>query len=505
MREMKILSLLCLTLLVFPNVSLATPVPDTGFTNCVDEDDIIPCPQPGEPFYGQDAQYSTNPQSYTKLDASGNPLPDDAPWPWSMVKDNVTGLIWEVKTDKDDIPNYANPHDADNEYTWYDSNPATNGGNPGFPGDGTDTEDFIAALNETNFGGYSDWRLPTVKELSFIKNMDNYSTHIDTTYFPNTVAAYYQTSTSYLSLVWIVLFQSGEVWDLVKSSYSPYHARAVRGDAQTSNNIIDNGDGTLTDTGTGLMWQQSYAGNPTWEGALYYCENLTLAGYNDWRLPNINELQSFVVYTYSTSVISQSLIGGEECYYWSSTPRSVNEAWTFFCAYYGDIAYGSIVYAPMGLFMVTYVRAVRGGQCGSFGDTDGDVVCDDGDSNGIPGDNPCINGEKLNCDDNCPSDANSLQEDSSPPQGNGIGDACDCEGDFDCDGDCDGTDASTFKMDFGRSAFENPCEGIDPCNGDFDCDNDCDGTDAARFKLDFGRSSFNNPCPACTVGGWCNY
>ena len=44
-----------------------------------------------------------------------------------------------------------------------------------------------------------------------------------------------------------------------------------------------------------------------------------------------------------------------------------------------------------------------------------------------------------------------------------------------------------------------------PCNGDFECDGDCDGTDAARFKVDFGRSPFNDPCPSCVVGEWCNY
>ena len=49
------------------------------------------------------------------------------------------------------------------------------------------------------------------------------------------------------------------------------------------------------------------------------------------------------------------------------------------------------------------------------------------------------------------------QEDTSPPDGNGIGDVCECEGDFDCDGDCDGTDAALFKEDFGRSSFKNPC------------------------------------------------
>ena len=76
---------------------------------------------------------------------------------------------------------------------------------------------------------------------------------------------------------------------------------------------------------------------------------------------------------------------------------------------------------------------------------------------------------------------------------------------LDCDGDCDGTDAGQFKLDFGRSAFNNPCEGSNLCNGDFDCDGDCDGTDAAGFKFDFGRSPFNAPCPACVVDEWCVY
>ena len=108
--------------------------------------------------------------------------------------------------------------------------------------------------------------------------------------------------------------------------------------------------------------------------------------------------------------------------------------------------------------------------------------------------------------DNCPNHYNPNQEDELPfPDGNGIPDACDCEGNFDCDADCDGTDAAKFKADFGRSIFDNPCGTYNPCNGDFDCDHDCDGTDAALFKEDFGRSSFNNPCPSCEVDNWCNY
>ena len=45
----------------------------------------------------------------------------------------------------------------------------------------------------------------------------------------------------------------------------------------------------------------------------------------------------------------------------------------------------------------------------------------------------------------------------------------------------------------------------DYCEGDFNCDGDVDGTDASLFKSDFGRSSMQNPCPACEAGEWCMY
>ena len=118
----------------------------------------------------------------------------------------------------------------------------------------------------------------------------------------------------------------------------------------------------------------------------------------------------------------------------------------------------------------------------------------DVDGDGIP-----------NSSDNCPDYYNQSQIDIYPQGGNGIGDLCECEGDFECDGDCDGTDATQFKTDFGRSIFNKPCNNNSQCYGDFDCDGDCDGTDATSFKVDFGRSSFNDPCPSCTVGDWCSY
>ena len=140
-------------------------------------------------------------------------------------------------------------------------------------------------------------------------------------------------------------------------------------------------------------------------------------------------------------------------------------------------------------------------------DSDGDEVVDywdpDSDNDGIC--DPEESDPLCTGSDNCPVNYNPSQEDNYPPVGNGIGDDCDCEGNFDCDQDCDGFDAATFKTDFGRSIFVDPCNNGNPCNGDFDCDNDCDGTDAANFKSDFGRSQFSNPCPACTIGEWCNY
>jgi hypothetical protein len=105
--------------------------------------------------------------------------------------------------------------------------------------------------------------------------------------------------------------------------------------------------------------------------------------------------------------------------------------------------------------------------------------------------------------DNCPDIYNPDQEDTYPPGGNGIGNSCDCEGDFGCDGDVDGLDANIFKVDYGRSAYYNPCTVFNPCNGDFDCDGDVDAGDALIFKQDFGRTIHSSPCPDCVPGDWC--
>ncbi len=167
--------------------------------------------------------------SYTKLNHSGSPLPDSAA-SWAMVRDNVTGLIWEAKQNMDGVSHYDNPNDADNTYTWYDSNPDTNGGDAGIPGNGMNTEAFINAMNHGHFGGYSDWRLPTIKELAYLADPDSKNPSINTKYFPDTVSSWYwssSTSVIYPRQAWGVGFHHG--YDSYNFKYIYGYVRAVRG------------------------------------------------------------------------------------------------------------------------------------------------------------------------------------------------------------------------------------------------------------------------------------
>jgi hypothetical protein len=219
----------CVALLFFAAVAW-TAVPDTGYMKWCDvAGNVFSCALPSQVLYSQ-TDNSINPSSYTKLDGSGNALPDSA-MSWTMVKDNVTGLIWEMKTNKNGVKNYNDPNDADNTYSWYDSNPETNGGYEGTPDKGKDTKDFIKALNTANFGGSSDWRLPTLKELHTIVNYDVSSgPTINAAYFPNTQPSYYWSSTAsagYDYRAWCVGFDDGYAHDYGKYGY--YFVRAVRG------------------------------------------------------------------------------------------------------------------------------------------------------------------------------------------------------------------------------------------------------------------------------------
>ncbi len=133
---------------------------------------------------------------FVKLDEQGLPVADNASI-WAAVYDDSTGLVWEVKNDFDGIADYSDPGDADNTYTWYDSDRQTNGGDAGTPGDGTDTQDMISALNQKSWAGFTSWRMPTCEELAGLRDAGRFNPAVNARYFPQTAPWYYWSSTSY--------------------------------------------------------------------------------------------------------------------------------------------------------------------------------------------------------------------------------------------------------------------------------------------------------------------
>jgi hypothetical protein len=350
-RKALLLVITFLAALTLNKAVFAAPVPDTNQTGDYTA------------TFGEDSDYTINPHSYTKLDTNGVELPENAA-DWLMVRDNVTGLVWEVKHNKDSVANYSNPNDADNSYTWYD-------GSTGTPGNNTDTQDFINNLNAAYYGGFNDWRMPTIKELSFLRDSSRFGPAINTGYFPNIKEANaYWSSTNYVGLsgyAWIVQFNYGKTQGSAKANTS--YVRAVRG-AQSANSFVDNDDGTVTDTSTGLMWQQVKPSSTyTWVQALNYCEGLTLAEFDDWRLPNQNELQSLVNYNRYDPAIYTTYFTGSQSITWSynSNVNSTSNAW------YVNFTDGSV--NEVGSKSTSYfVRAVR---CGDANDMDCDGIPDE--------------------------------------------------------------------------------------------------------------------------------
>ena len=104
--------------------------------------------------------------------------------------------------------------------------------------------------------------------------------------------------------------------------------------AYGKNSFINNEDGTITDQATGLMWMQNDNGLAiAWEDALSYAESYSYAGYSDWRLPDIKELQSILDYTRSPETTNSAAIdpafnctqitneagNADYAWYWSNT------------------------------------------------------------------------------------------------------------------------------------------------------------------------------------------
>ncbi len=193
---------------------------------------------------GRDANSVTNSNadgmagfSFTKLDAVGQPLADQMATyettSWDCVQDNVTGLMWEVKTTADE----GGLRDANYTYTWYNST-GINGGSSGVINGGKcvnatdcDTEKYVAAVNAAGLCGYTDWYLPDRESLISIVNysLDSFGQSIDTGYFPNTSSSYYWSASPYAGIasnVWLVFFYAGN--DYVSRKSTSNYVRLVR-------------------------------------------------------------------------------------------------------------------------------------------------------------------------------------------------------------------------------------------------------------------------------------
>lgn len=273
------------------NLKYSYPIVNTGVTDFYSDIEKISKPSVGESFYGQDANYNRNTPSYTN---NGD----------GTITDDITGLMWE--------------QDMDTKTTL---------------------EDAILKAKTSNLGGYNDWRVPTIKELysliqftGKVKGANAIEMFIDTNYFNqplgNTekkereIDAQTWSSTVYIGrtmknneTIFGVNFVDGRIKGYPK--YNPrtgddnkMYFRLVRGNTEYGkNNFIDNNDGTVSDYATGLMWQKADDGiGRNWEEALAYAENLELANYSDWRLPNAKELQSIVDYTRSPQTTNSPAI-----------------------------------------------------------------------------------------------------------------------------------------------------------------------------------------------------
>lgn len=185
---------------------------DSGVDWCADAtQNLLSCPVTGLPV--QDAEHGRDALAkagtllkagsgragfdFLKLRANGRPLViQDVAWSdtgseaagsrWSCVRDNHTGLVWEVK-DNDS----ASLHYHANTYTWYNTDAASNGGTSGTAGGGVcsistcDTQSYVAAVNAAGLCGFNDWRLPSPREAGTIVDFGLSQPAIDTHFFPH--------------------------------------------------------------------------------------------------------------------------------------------------------------------------------------------------------------------------------------------------------------------------------------------------------------------------------
>ena len=280
---------------------------------------------------GSDADYLGNQPDYS--------LSEDG----LTVTDDVTGLIWTQSTDinNDSVVNYDDK--------LYQS-------------------EAVNYCQDLSFAGRDDWRLPNIKEAYSLilfsgKDASSYqgSDTSDLVLFlddifdrafgdldsdnDRIIDGQYASSTLYDSTTMNgdpTMFGVNYVDGRIKgypTHIKEYYVRCVTGNTDYGiNDFVDNGDFTISDNATGLMWQQNDNESTNWDDAISQCEAAVTAQHSDWRLPNAKELQSIVDYsrspdTYSSAAIdpifnATSFLNEEGItdwgYYWASSTHVDN-------------------------------------------------------------------------------------------------------------------------------------------------------------------------------------
>ena len=221
-----------------------------------------------------------------------------------------------------------------------------------------------ATCSGLTLGGESDWRLPTIKELF---SLADFRGRVGGSFFIHGSFDFAMPTSGGLSgshqykmmgqtwsatlrpdqasTAYFFNFLDGHIKSSnIDRSTQTHFYRCVRGASGVfENELVKNGDGTVTDNATGLVWQGAAATSGgksrfTWQEALAVCEGLTLGGKSDWRLPDIKELQSIVDYTQAdtsldTRVFTSGVTSGTSGFFWSSTSHGNYLDWAAYVCF----------------------------------------------------------------------------------------------------------------------------------------------------------------------------